>query len=210
MSFNVNDILRVKSFFRQGANEALMISYWQLIDIIEPGTNTDFAQAFQKDLIAEGELTEILHTTASYYKTVVDSIAEIPEYGEYNEIVAGEATGDPAPPFVAISIKQQVGTRATRAGYKRVPFVSETHINGLVHAVPTLTVIALQDWFGTEHTISTVVDLESKSWTIAPIVMGRTLVPETDPPVYVEDPTRINYVTGALVQKPTSQTSRKV
>lgn len=209
VAIGLNDILRIKTFFRQNDNDALMVSYWQVIAINVPQPYPQFAQAFGWTMMHDGRVQDVVSTSAVLERVVVDNLSQFPEFGEWVEDLPGIASGDPAPAFNALSIKQSVLTRTTRAGYKRIPFISEQIMNGNNASLSVITEAALQTFFGFEFNIVfNDPDTGDVDYVIAPIIVGRTLNSAV-PPVYEEDLTRLNLVSGAVIQGITSQVSRK-
>lgn len=210
MAIGLNDILRVKTFFHQGSNEALMVSYWTVSEIITPNTYAALAQAFGFTMMVDSRVQDLVSATATLDRVVIDNLSKPLEFGEWVEDFVGIATGDPAPAFNAVSIKQSVGTRTTRAGYKRIPFISEQIMNGNTAVISGITETALLAFWGQLYNFlySDPVNGDTEI-LMFPTIVGRTLN-EDVPPTYEEDLTRINPVTGASIQGITSQVSRKV
>lgn len=205
----LNDILRFTSFYEQGSNEAVMVSFVQVSEITTSGANALVAKAYLHGIMETGNLQDVMHVGSKAVRCVMDNLTDGIEFGEWVEDISGTMSGDPAPPFVALSVKQIVGTRTTRAGYKRLPFVGEDAINGNEANVSALTRTAIEDFWGSPITFTaTDISLGDISFEAFPLVIGRTLNTEV-PPFYELDLTRINPVQSAQLQGTTSQTSRK-
>lgn len=208
MALSLNNIIRIKQFFRQGTIEALLVSYWQVADITIAPTYNQMAEAFGFIWSTVGQGVDILHGTAEMYRVVLDNLTLEGEYGESTLLYAGVAAGDPAPSFNAISVKQIVETRLTRAGYKRMPFISESHSIGNEVNVPTTVEIGIEEFWGFPASFFYEGADFTVDVTLNPVVVGRTLV-ELPEPHYVEDITKINPVVEGQIQRITSQNSRK-
>lgn len=203
----INDILRIKQFFKQDDNEALMVSFWKVV-IVPSGNPPEslVARAYHGkygDIVVPSSLAD----TATVEKTVVDNLTDGFAFGEYENPIAGAAGGDPAPSFVAMSIRQNVGSRITRSGFKRMPFISENASNGnSVTWSPAFQAI-VESWWSADNALVNPIDAQPLL-TITPVVVGRTESPP-DSGIYILDLDKINAVTSAVVQRPTSQNSRK-
>ena len=208
MALATNNILRVKTFFKRGTVEALMVSYWKVLSLAEPPTYSQAAEAIHNLSWFGSNVASIVHTSAMQYRTVLDNLSTVPEYGEWNEELIGTLTGEPCADFVALSIKQVGESRLTRNGYKRVPFIGESVQNGNSAVVGTTTREALEAYFGAPYTFIWETETGGVEFEMQPIILGRTETPP-DSGIYVEDLAKVNIVTSAQVQKITSQTSRK-
>lgn len=210
MPLAVGHILQVKSFYEQEGNEALMVSFWEVGDITVMDSYAALAEGFQFEQQISFFVANVQINSSAAVRTVIDNLSNPPEYGEFVGEQLGLASGEAAPAFVALSIKQSVGTRLTRAGYKRIPFIGESVTSGNEATIPGGTRTALETWFGTSNTINFTNGLgDEVNIVVTPVVVGRTETPP-DSGIYVIDLAKINYVTSAFVQGPTSQNSRKV
>lgn len=202
-----NDILQVKTFYEQGGNEALNVSFWQVDEIVpQPTTEAQLANWFHVTYY-ETVSSLFLHGTAFQVRTVVDNLTDGFAYGEFSSQLQGQIAGDPAPSFNAIDLKQAVGTRLTRAGRKRFPFISESMTNGnnLVMSGGDQAQIetAMGLSFQPNNPLSAL-----EFVTLLPIVVGRTETP-VGSGNYVIDIAKINAVTSAELRGITSQNTRK-
>lgn len=209
MALIMNEAYRVKFYYRQGTNEALMIANWNLVDFEQGATETELAQAFLNDF--EPATNAIVrHSTSQCYRVEVQETFGGLDFGVADGDIVGADGGAVAPSFAAIGVRQNVGTRLVRAGQKRIPFISETTMNG---NNPQLTVgqqTAIEIGYGQEIEINWI-DINAHNWifTLAPMVIGVTWMPNMDPPQYVLDPAKQVFVRSAEVTRITTQNSRK-
>lgn len=209
MALAINDLLKITSEFEQGSNTGMMVSMWRVSQMDVPSTYDVLAEGFQFTLMVSGGVNDIIHTSAKAVRTVVDSLTKPLEYGEFVGDDVGSAGGEPMASFVSLSIKQTVESRLTRAGYKRVPFISESVLNGNDFAGSLALQGQLEDFFGLNASITyTPTEGDPIDIVLVPVVIGRTLNSEV-PPFYELDLAKINPVVGASVQGATSQNSRK-
>lgn len=203
------DIVRVKQFFKRGTIEALMVSFWEL-GVVEPMdfiTTEALAEAFHGTF--DGAVwVETGDINAVYYKTVVDLAPDFMEFGEYAEDVFGGLSGDSAPSYVSIQVKQNVPTRLTRAGFKRIPFTTEAAIVGNNLALGTGVINQIEAFFG-DSTVMAVPSNPTNTANMLPIVIGRTNVGTAENPIYELDFAKKQYVTNAQCNKNTHQNSRQ-
>lgn len=210
MALGVGHNFRMTNFFDQGGNQALMVSYWRLVEYTEPQTDSFFAEAMQRQMMDIGRVHSVMSVTARCYRTVIDNLTIPLEFGEFIGDDFGSITGDPAPSFVTISVKQLVPTRLTRNGYKRIPFPSDTNTAGNDPQVGTSDRLAIEAFFGAEVEINYTSGVTSLSAIVQPLVIGRTNVGTPEDPDYILDLSKIQFVSGAQVSKVTSQNTRKV
>lgn len=207
MSINVGDIVRITQHFKQGTNTALMVSFWECGSLTgAPILESQLAQNYhsQYSAILRGFT---LHESAQMVKTVVDNLTDGLAYGEYQNILNGGVSGQAAPSYVAISVKQNVLTRATRAGFKRMPFTGEDRINGNEVVIGLADEGKIEDWFGELYTVQNPID-NTVMGTIRPVVIGRVESPP-DSGNYVLDLNTVNLVTNAGIIGNTTQNTRK-
>jgi hypothetical protein len=209
MALATGNILRIINHFTQGSNSGLMVSFWEVQDLATPNTYALLAEGFHKQMASVWRVMDVVHSSANLARTVIDNLSTVGEYGEYVEDIPGTGGGDPAPSFVAVSVKQVVETRLTRAGYKRIPFIGEGQTDGNNATIGVVTATAIQDFYGVEaHVNFTDLVTGTIDASLVPIVVGRTETPPGSG-IYVLDLAKINYVTSAIIQGATSQTSRK-
>jgi hypothetical protein len=147
-----------------------------------------------------------LSSFATFRATHIENLTDGLGFADYEDVVNGVVGTDPLPPFVALSIRQNVSTRLTRPGFKRLPFGTEgQNVSGTVVMTP-----ALQDALEAFFADATALDdpiLSDPMCLLQPVIVGRTLNPVTE--VYEIDLGRVQLVANATVQRWTSQNSRK-
>lgn len=209
MALILNEAYRVKMFYRQGTNEAMMIANWNLLDFVQGATETELAQAFLNDFeVATNAI--IRHVTSVCYRMEVQETFGGLDFGVAEGDVLGLIGTDPAPSFNALAVRQNVGTHLVRPGQKRIPFIAESIMNG---NTPVLTVgqqAAIELGYGQDIEINWV-DAELNDWvfTLRPMVIGTTNVGTPEAPDYILDPAKQVPVTSSEVIRITSQVSRK-
>lgn len=210
MAIDVGDILRVKFFYSQSGNQALMIGNWRVEARIPDITETAMAWAIAETW-GENVLLPLLHGTAELQRVEVTHEFVNMDYGVADFYGAGVAAGDPAPPFAAIQVRQTLGTRLVRAGQKRLPFISEGHINGNELSISAELRTPLEAMFGAPTEVEWFDPIEAETWTatLQPMVVGVTWNPLGTPPGYVKDLSKAFPVQTAVAVKPTTQNSRK-
>ena len=206
MAIALNDVLRFTSHFDHAGNEALMVSYWEVSDTTDIAPNAVVAEAFQSILMASNCVGGLISAAAKATRTVMDNLSTPLEFGDFVGDIAGSNGGAAiAPDFVAILLRQTRTTRATRNGYKRIPYTTEGIVDGNSLVISAPVRVAVEDFFGVEAHLTGTFSGESIDVTLVPIIVGRTLVGG----VYEPDLTRINQVSGAAILRPTTQNSRK-
>lgn len=203
-----DDIIRINLFFSQDGNEGLITSYFRYQQAPSIGGVTE-------ELVAEAYFTAYkniirpatLHTSAAMVRCVVDNLTTALLYGEYSEVANGVLTGDPAPSFVAIDVKQNVTSRLTRSGRKRLPFTAESISNGDVCTIEGTDLSNIEEFFGDPLGIINPLDSELVGY-IHPVIVKRVETPP-DSGHYVPDPAQWQLVSSAQVIGMTSQVSRK-
>lgn len=209
MALIQNEAYRMKFFYRQGTNEAMMIANWNLVDFVVGATETELAQAMLTDFELATN-APVRHSTSVCYRVEVAETFGGLDFGVADGDVLGLLGGEPAPSFNAIAIRQNVGTRLVRPGQKRIPFIPEAVSNG---NNPVLTVgqqAGLELGYGQEIEVEWT-DLQANLWTfiLQPMVIGTTNVGTPSAPDYILDPAKQVPVTSAEVTRITSQVSRK-
>jgi hypothetical protein len=203
----IGDILRVVQHFSQGSREAVLVNFYEIVDDFGAFvTFEQYAEAYH-DLFGSTIVPYFLHTSAKYYRTVLDDLTDGLAFGDFSDDIAGSVTGDACPSFVALSVKQNVGSRLTRNGFKRLPFVSELTITGNSFSLSGTALTNIEGWYGEAITLENPIG-GADFLTIKPVIIGRVevLLPE---PHYELDLSIVNDVTTAFVQRATSQNSRK-
>lgn len=203
------DVLQILSFFSMRELTALMVSFWRYeqLSAIGPLTDSQVAEAFHTAFTPIVGI--MLSQEADLTRTLVNNLTNGLTFGDYSEVVGGGFPGEALPAFNAISIKQNVGTRETRAGYKRFPYPGEgMSINGNV-TIGAVDQATVEDFFGQIVLIQNPIDA-SPGGGLQPIVVGRTNMGTAEDPDYQIDLTRVQDVISAAIQpRVTSQTSRK-
>lgn len=209
MALILNEAYRVKFFYRQGTNEAMMIANWNLLDFVQGATETELAQAFMNDFeIATN--APVRHSTSVLYRVEVQETFGGLDFGVVDGDILGLVAGDAAPAFNAIAVRQNVGTRLVRPGQKRIPFIPESLSNGNNPVLTAGQQAGLEVGYGQPITINWV-DLELNDWifSLQPMVVGTVNAGTPEDPDYVLDPAKQVQVTSAEVTRITSQVSRK-
>jgi hypothetical protein len=197
MALSSGDLIQVLSFYTTGQIEALMVSYWRVENLEGVLVDADWAEVIQYGIQHIARVRDVMSSTAKAYRTVFNNLSKPMEYGEFIGDDFGTQSGQAAPSFEAVSVKQQVPTRLTRAGYKRIPFVSDSLSNGNALTLNTTTKTALETFFGSPTEFETTVDGEIGNMTLQPLVIGRTKNAEG---VYELDLDKIQEVSSAAVQ----------
>lgn len=202
------DVLRITQYFSQNGNLAVMVSFWKVDDpIVVPINEATLAQYYHDQFFSD-VAANFLHGSAFYDRTVIDNLTGGSDYGDYSKSIQGTIAGDPAPSFNAIGVKQNVANRMTRNGYKRLPYISESNMTGNVVTLASPAKVAIEQWFGEVALILDPAD-DSPILNLLPVVVGRLLNAEV-PPYYEINLDRVNPVVSAVVNRVTSQNSRKV
>lgn len=130
---------------------------------------------------------------------------DVGDYAEYDIPLAdqagvrGSSPGEPMPPFAAAGVRLVVGTRATRPGQKRLPFVYEVDSNAGVMQSALLTL--MNSWAGL-MTVQLTLGAPAALTALTPIVCKK------NSEGFVTD---AQDVTGYLInQNITTQNSRKI
>lgn len=203
------EVYRVKFFYRWENIEALMVANWRL-DATDPqATETQLAEAFMSNFEVSAT-AKVRSDQSILYKVEVQETFGGLDYGVAEGTVPGQVAGDNAPSFVALAIRQNVGTRLVRPGQKRIPFISDEIGTGNEPSITSGTKADLEEYFG-EAVRLIYTDVEGVEWQfdIHPMIVGVTWNPNATPPQYVLDPTKQVPVTSAQVTRITSQNSRK-
>lgn len=202
-----NDILMIKTFFEQAGNEALNVAFFKVEGVAGvPPTVAQFARWYHESY-APQIVSNFLHGSANYVRTVVEYIDGSMDFGDYSNVISGSVGGEPAPSFTAIDVKQNVGNRLTRAGRKRLPFISESASNGNSITLAGVVVTVIETWFGISALVVDPLDA-TNAVSLSPVIVGRTETPPGSG-VYVLDPAKVNPVTSAELIQVTTQNSRK-
>lgn len=200
------DLLRVTQFFRQGSIEGIMVGFWRYLETSAIPEIENSELAFEIAEAWQGLFSTIQHPTSIYYRTLVEIAPDFLEFGENVFERSGEATGQAAPSYVAIQVKQAVGTRVTRNGYKRIPFVSEDNIAANVLSITPTMLVNLQDFYG--NLFQLYPGGGTDDIRLSAVIIGRTNMGTPEAPNYVLDFTKENPVTSVSANKNTHQNSR--
>lgn len=206
---SVGDVLGIKQFFSVAGNQALMISFWEVMDILgDPVSIDEFARDFHYQY-GETILTTFLWAGANYDRTVVENIDGSLDFGDFSDVINGTNAGEPAPSFVALDVKQNVSNRMTRGGRKRLPFITEGMFEGNAETLGGAAQVAIESFYGGPVNVFRYLDETMTNFVgIRPVIVGRVESPPASG-IYVLDPTRVNPVSSANLVKVTSQVSRK-
>lgn len=207
MALIPEEVYTVIFFYEMNNIEANMIAKWRL-DAATPGaTETELAQAFLNDFEFNTN-RPVRSGASSCYRVQVQETFGGLDFGVADGDILGLDGGQIAPTFNALAIRQNVGTRLVRPGQKRIPFITESIMNGNEVVLPVGAIAALELGYGEQIEISWE-DLEANIWTftLSPMVVGVTLDPVDGK--YFLDPTKQVPVRNAEVTRITSQNSRK-
>lgn len=206
----IGDVLGIKQFFSVAGNQALMISFWEIMAIVgDPVSIDEFTRDFHQQF-GETILTTFLWSGATYDRTVCENIDGSMDFGDYSDVINGTNAGEPAPSFVALDVKQNVSNRITRGGRKRLPFITEGMFEGNAETLAGVAQLAIESFFGGPTDIFQYLDETMTNFvSIRPVIVGRVESPP-DSGIYVLDPSRVNPVASANLVRVTSQVSRKV
>lgn len=210
MPFAVNDFIQVISTFSQEGNEAQMVSFWRIEAINELAEGSSFAEAFAFHMMNIGSVEDVMSTTAGLIRNVINNLTSPLFFSDWSGLITGTVSGDPAPSFNTISIKQSGGSRITRNGYKRIPFITDSGSAGNNPNVSTTVRTALESFYGSSVNLVYTAGLTSVDVFIKPVIVGRTNMGTPEAPDYQLDLSRVQDVVSANVHKVTSQNSRKV
>lgn len=203
------DRLRITQTFNQAGNLAYLVSFfqWASTDTEVPVVEDNIAYAYHYAM-AYNIVPIFLHNTAKLVRTLVDNLDNPTGlYGEYIEDFVGTQSGDAAPSFVAVDVKQNVGSRLTRSGRKRLPFIPESLSQGNTCLITGGDADDIAAFFGAPIALDFPETSDSMG-VLSPVIVGRTLMGV--PPKYELDLTRVQLVSSAQIVGVTSQTSRKV
>lgn len=204
------DILRLTSYFHWGTIEARMVAFWRFTQIDEIVPTEAIIARFYHEWMNSQVWQLVGYSGAQLYRTVCDNLSnELSLFGDF-ELAHNGGRGDTAmPAFNAMSVKQVVASRETRAGYKRVPFITEAlNLNGNVD-IETDDRLVIESFFGTTMTVIDDV-MEEEVGLMSPVVIGRINVGTEEAPVYELDIDVQNNILSAIIQqKLTTQNSRK-
>lgn len=204
---STGDILQIVQHFSQAGNEALLVNFYEVTQIgLETLSESQVAESFH-ELFGASILTTFLHTSAQYNRTVVDNLTGGGFFGDYSNTINGVVTGEPFSSPTAISVKQNVGNRITRNGFKRLPFLGEGLGNGNEVVMSSGPLASVEAWFGAAITINNPID-DEPTLLLQPVVVGRTETPP-DSGIYILDLAKINTIVNAQVINITTQNSRK-
>lgn len=204
----VGDLLRIVHDFEMSSIEAKIVYYVTIDDITAPSLSLPALAEALHPLFDGNVWSYVGASQAVLKRTVIDDITDGLSYGEYSEDINGGRVGSRLPPFVALSVKQNVASRLTRAGFKRIPFGIETDNEE-------------GEWIGSEEDRELIEDYFASMIEVFQITepflpmcrLRNVIVGRIEEPVgsgnYVLDPTKLNFVTSAVIQKWTSQNTRK-
>lgn len=203
------DILRMTTFYRWGTIEARMVAFFVFTQV-EAIVPTEAAIAEWYHVTNNAAMWQFVGASAAqFYRTVVDNLSGGLLFGDYEEAFNGGKGDTPMPSFNALSVKQVVGSRETRAGYKRIPFITEDINIGGVADLTTEERDEIEAWYGDTFMVQDQVTSDNIG-LIAPVIIGRVNVGTPEAPEYELDLEVQNLVIDAIVQeKITSQISRK-
>jgi len=204
----IGDILECTFNFSQGNKTANMVQFYEVTASTGGGVlESDIGYTLNEGMLAIAPTW--LHTSAVYNGLYVKNMTNGLNYNERVEAESGDIGGDPAAAFIAASVKQQVGTLLTRAGFKRLPFIGEAQMNGETWVIGSTQETAILDYFSE---VVIVLNEASPSTptgeTIRPVIVGRVLNSDV-PPKYVLDLEKTQPVLSASNDGITSQNTRK-
>lgn len=196
--------------FQQTGNAAVMVAFWQLLDVSAGSDETDIAEGFYKSGFAQG-VQPVLHNSAQLVSIEVQSLTSEDSLGLYAGNSFGLAGGEPLAPFIAMNVKQSVSTRVVRSGQKRIPFIAEGFALGFLPVLDGALRYNMEQFWGnsSEHEWTDAA-LNVHTMVIKPVIVGRTNIGTELEPDYILDLDKIYPVRIADVNKITSQNSRKV
>lgn len=209
MALILDECYRIKWTFQQNGNIAVMIANFLLTNFTQGSDETDLAAA----MYIEGypnTFRPVQHETCQLVSVEVQETFGGYDYGVWQGNTFGTAIGQAMPPFAAMNVKQNLGTRLVSAGQKRIPFITEGMVDGNQPVIDGGVRFAIENFFGGETT-TTYSDVNNvqHTFTLKAYVVGVTWMPNMDPPRYVLDPAKQVPVRVAEVNKITTQNSRK-
>jgi hypothetical protein len=209
VALTVDEVYRVKYFYEQDGNQAVMIANFML-KAFAAGTDETYLAAAIAQTHGTLFLLPLLHESAFLTKVEVAETFGGLDYGVYDIAQQGEDIGEPMPPFVTIAVRQNVGTRLVRAGQKRLPFISESRNVNQAPDIPIGVLSELRVCLGTQHEVDFAdINNDIFSYTLQPYVVGVSWNPNLVPPQYVLDPLKQVEVRSADVIAISTQNSRK-
>jgi len=141
----IGDILECTFNFSQGNKTANMVQFYEVTASTGGGVlESDIGYTLNEGMLAIAPTW--LHTSAVYNGLYVKNMTNGLNYNERVEAESGDIGGDPAAAFIAASVKQQVGTLLTRAGFKRLPFIGEAQMNGETWVIGSTQETAILDY----------------------------------------------------------------
>lgn len=183
-----------------------MVGFWRYSETSGAPEYSNSELALQFAEAWSDKFGTIQHPTSIYYRTLVEVAPDFLEFGENIFDRVGSATGEPAPSYVAIQVKQAVGSRLTRSGFKRIPFVSEDNIVGNGLELTAGMIVDLEAFYGFMNILPG--GGGGDDIRLVPVIVGRTNMGTPEDPDYQLDFTKVNPVTSASVVKNTHQNSR--
>lgn len=209
MALIADELYRVKYFYEQNGNQALMIANFKLT-AFTPGDDETILAAAIAQTHGSQFLLPLLHESAFLTKVEVQETFGGLDYGVYDIAQQGEDVGEPMPAFATIAVRQNVGTRLVRAGQKRLPFISESRVVLQQPQIPIGVLSELRFQFGGPHEVDFIdIDTNVHSFSLTPYIVGVSWNPNLDPPQYVLDPLKQVEVRSADVIAISTQNSRK-
>lgn len=206
MAVGLDDIIQITDFQTFLGQQILNVYFYRVMAIPDSGTWPNpydaFLGAFDSivmDPVRNNQHTSLVHTVA-----VLKNLTNGVDIREYATGQAGLQGGDEEPSFTALGVRLVRSTALTRHGSKRFGGMPESAFTGnTINLAPT-AIADFEDACKSNLIIpGTAVD------GAEPVIVGRTLIPASDPPEYELDLLKINVVADAQVIAVTTQNTRK-
>ena len=200
---NVGDIIRVTLFSGVGTETFLNIYHYEMTTVSEPAlVFAGFRTSFEKYWLNPSR--PYFSPRLTWKSIKIENLSDVDRpFQEYPLAVSGTATGEDAPNFVAVQYKLVVGTRKTRAGYKRYSGLTEGAFSG-------------NQWLGTwfvamrnfEVFHGNPITIEQPSNTVVGNARPIVLKKYTAPTPTSDDWQAVSFAN--IIDRPTTQNTRKI
>lgn len=205
MAYVDGDILRLTSVSTYLGNAALNVWWYSVAPSMPVGyTDDQITAAFVGQVLEP--IAGIQVDDVIYNLLRIENLTQNTDPVEKSLTLTGTVTSEPEPGFMAYEVKLLRTTKVTRHGRKSFVGVTE---NAIVNGTLSLSTEQVEDM---ETACSTnIVDgvIAGNPIVLLPIIVGRVKTTVGGKTYYVPDLTKINPIKGAVVQRVSTQNSRK-
>lgn len=206
MAMAIDNILQITDFQRFLGQQVLNVYFYRVLALpdpeIYPNPYDAVLTSFESTVV--GPLKNNQHTSLMHETIVVKNLSNGIDIREKILNIAGTATGDEEPSFTALGIRLVRTTGVTRHGSKRIGGMPESYFIGNTLNLSPGQVTAIEFAMG-----ATLIESGTINDLAQPVIVGRTLVPASDPPEYELDLLKINVIADAQIIAVTTQNTRK-